>query len=142
MRDSGTLPPRLLFETLHSLQSILFPSIDPKAHRVMEQLVKSAGFDPACKEYNGYRHKDTQYQTGDLYYKYWAERLADLHDLLLQRPPRNKWERWVQWQSSEANAFAIAILALLISIVVGIISIILSAVQIGIAWMAWKYPVQ
>lgn len=74
-------------------------------------------------------------------YQYWGERLVILHDLLAKRPPTNKWEKWLRWQSSDANALGIAILALFISIIVGLISIGLSAVQIWIAYMAWKQPV-
>lgn len=137
----GTLPPRLLFETLHSLQSILFPSFDPKAHKIMRQLVKRMGFDPECNQYSGYKHKGIPNGEEDMQYQYWGERLVILHDLLAKRPPTSKWEKWLRWQSSDANALGIAILALFISIVVGLISIGLSAVQIWIAYMAWKQPV-
>ncbi|KAH8724910.1 hypothetical protein GQ44DRAFT_772647 [Phaeosphaeriaceae sp. PMI808] len=138
----GTLPPRLLFETLHSLQSILFPSFDPKAHKIMRNLVNRIGFDPECNQYSGYKHKSTPNAEEDVQYQYWGERLVILHDLLAKRPPTTKWEKWLRWQSSEANALGIAILALFISIIVGLISILLSAVQIWITYKAWKEPVK
>ncbi|GJC82249.1 hypothetical protein ColLi_05087 [Colletotrichum liriopes] len=69
-----------------------------------------------------------------------GERLALLHEMVMSRPPRNKLERWLHRQSNEGNALFIALVALLISILVGIISIGLAAVQIWIAWMAWKHP--
>lgn len=135
------MPPRLLFETLHSLQSILFPSLDPKAHKIMRRLVKETGFDPECEIYSGYKHRGIPEADEDRQYQYWGDRLVVLYDLLAERPPTNKWEKWLRWQSSDANALGIAILALFISILVGLISIGLSAVQIWIAYMAWKQPV-
>ncbi|KAH7349156.1 hypothetical protein BKA66DRAFT_504406 [Pyrenochaeta sp. MPI-SDFR-AT-0127] len=138
----GALPPRLICETLHSLQSILFPSIDQKAHKMMQRLIKEGGFDPECEQYSGYRHKDLHVGRHELQYEYWGERLAILHRLFIHKPPRNGIERWVRWRSSEANALALAMLALFISIVVGLVSIGLSAVQIWIAWMAWKHPME
>jgi hypothetical protein len=132
----------LLFETIHSLQSILFPSADVKAHKMMERLVRKQNLDPECNHYAGYKRQDVSFGVDGAQYKYWGERLQILQDLLRERPPTTKWEKWLQWQSSDTNAFAIAILALLISILVGIISIGLSAVQVWIAWMAWKHPVQ
>jgi hypothetical protein len=73
-------------------------------------------------------------------YLYWGERLAILHDFLNHRPPRNKFERWIKWQTSDSNAFCLALLALVVSILVGLLSLGLSAFQAWIAWKAWKEP--
>ncbi|KAK8062480.1 hypothetical protein PG997_014577 [Apiospora hydei] len=77
-----------------------------------------------------------------LEYIYWADRLAALHAFVLERPPRNGFERWIKWQTSESNAFAIALLALLISIIVGVLSLVLASIQTWIAYKAWVEPVQ
>ncbi|CAM1510524.1 Fc.00g008590.m01.CDS01 [Cosmosporella sp. VM-42] len=135
----GSLPPQLLVETLHSLQGIIFPSIDSDSSEILDELVGKSGFDPECAQYEGY--KIFPEPPEGLKYVYWGERIAHLHDLLLSRPPRNKVERWFQQWSTERNAFSIAILALLITIVVGIVGIGLTSFQIWITWMAWKYPV-
>jgi hypothetical protein len=47
----------------------------------------------------------------------------------------------MKWQTSESNAFAVALAALLISIVVGILSLGLGSLQAWIAWKAWTEPV-
>jgi hypothetical protein len=73
-------------------------------------------------------------------YVYWGERLAALHALMRERPPRNKLERWMKWQTSESNAFAVALAALLISVVVGILGLGLAGFQAWIAWVAWQEP--
>ncbi len=96
-------------------------------------------FDRGCTQYEGY--KLFKYPPPDFQYVYWGDRLAILHGLQEQRPPRSKIERWFQRQSTEGNALGIALLALLISIIVGIISIGLAIVQTYIAWVAWKFPV-
>ncbi|GKT86594.1 uncharacterised protein [Colletotrichum tofieldiae] len=139
-RTQGHLAPQLLVETLHSLQSVLFPSIDQKSAEVLDNLTSKrvGGFDRECAEYEGYNI--FQDHPEGFKYVYWGERLALLHEMVMSRPPRNKLERWLHRQSNEGNALFIALVALLISILVGIISIGLAAVQIWIAWMAWKHP--
>ena len=76
-----------------------------------------------------------------LQYHYWGRRLADLHEFMLNRPPRNSFERWMKWRASESNAFAIALAALAISTVVGVVTVALAAVQTWITWKAWREPV-
>ncbi|KAK3308753.1 uncharacterized protein B0T15DRAFT_491310 [Chaetomium strumarium] len=98
--QKGTLSPRLLAETLHSLQSILFRYDDEKSTAILQQPIKKKGFD--------------------------GGRLAIIHDLTRERPPRTSFGRWVYWQTSESNSFLIAMLALLISIIVGVLSLGLS----------------
>ncbi|KAK3301869.1 uncharacterized protein B0T15DRAFT_515109 [Chaetomium strumarium] len=79
------------------------------------------------------------FDNGDLAdYVYWGDRLAAPHALMRERPPRNVFERWMKWQTSESNAFAVALAALLISVVVGILSLALAAFQAWIAWVAWR----
>ncbi|KZL88130.1 hypothetical protein CI238_04915 [Colletotrichum incanum] len=112
----------------------------PLTHSMSDSLQSKriGGFDRECAEYEGYKiFKDPP---EDFQYVYWGERLALLHEMVMSRPPRNKLERWLHRQSNEGNALFIALVALLISILVGIISIGLAAVQIWIAWMAWKHP--
>ena len=139
MSRRGSLPPQLLVETLYSLQSIVFPADDPISYGILDKMIKKRGFDPESREYKGYK-LFPELPTG-FAFVYWGERLAQLHDLQATRPPRNKLERWFQRQSSEGNALFVAMIALVISILVGVISVALGAAQLGISWMAWKYPV-
>lgn len=134
---SGTLPPQLLVETLYTLQAVLFPSIDPESAHILDELVDRRGFDPDCAEYEGYEL--FQDPPPEFQFTYWGERLAHLHQLMSRRPPRNKLERWFHRHSTEGNALFIALLALAISILVGIVSIALNCVQIWITWYTWKY---
>ncbi|KAH6869268.1 hypothetical protein B0T10DRAFT_418762, partial [Thelonectria olida] len=135
----GTLCPRLLAETLHSLQSILFRNDDDRSMRVLEQLIKRKGFDYTCSVHEGYKMFEDSME--DFTYVYWGERLAVLHDLVLNRPPRTGFQRWIRWQTSESNSFMVAMLALIISIFIGILSLGLSAFQTWITWQAWKHLV-
>ncbi len=74
-------------------------------------------------------------------YRYWGERLAKLQAFMRERPPRNRVERWIKWQTSERNAFALALAALLISVVVGVLGLAVAALQSWLAWKAWAEPV-
>ncbi|KAH7111490.1 hypothetical protein B0J13DRAFT_272385 [Dactylonectria estremocensis] len=136
--QSGCLPPRLLAETLHSLQAILFHFDDRRSSSILERLINRGGFDEDCAQPEGYKMFD---DADKFEYLYWGERLATLHEFILNRPPRNKFERWIKWQTSDSNAFAIALAALIISIVVGVLTLGLAGFQAWIAWKAWKEPV-
>ncbi|KAH6867873.1 hypothetical protein B0T10DRAFT_553878 [Thelonectria olida] len=135
---SGSLPPRLLAETLHSLQTILFHFDDHRSGKILERLISRDGFDEDCAQPEGYKIFD---DSDGLEYVFWGERLATLHEFVLNRPPRNKFERWIKWQTSDSNAFAIALAALIISILVGVLTLGLSGFQAWVAWKAWKEPV-
>ncbi|KAK6599167.1 uncharacterized protein H4I96_08371 [Botrytis cinerea] len=66
----GTLPPQLLLETLHSLQSILFPPADEKSSRFLENIIQDAepNFDPDCLLYEGYNRTVPE----NFEYHYWV----------------------------------------------------------------------
>ena len=129
---SGCLPPRFLAETLHSIQAILFSFGDHRSSRILERLVTKHGFDEDCAQAQGYK----MFTDADMMeYRYWGERLAILQGFMRERPPRNRFERWINWQTSESNAFALALAALLVSIVVGVLGLTVAAVQ---TWLAWK----
>jgi hypothetical protein len=100
------------------------------------QLIQKKGFDEDCAEPEGYKVFGDAFDNFE--YLYWGHRLAEIYDLVMERPPKNWFERWIKWQSSENNAFAIALAALFISIIVGCLSLGLSALQAWIAWRAWK----
>ncbi|KAK4172175.1 hypothetical protein QBC36DRAFT_390612 [Triangularia setosa] len=135
---SGCLPPRLLAETLHSIQTILFGIGDHRSSHILERLITKHGFDEDCAQAQGYK----MFTDVDMVeYQYWGERLVILQGFMRERPPRNRFERWIKWQTSESNAFAIALAALLISIVVGALSLAVATLQSWLAWKAWAEPV-
>ncbi|KAF2420308.1 hypothetical protein EJ08DRAFT_550934, partial [Tothia fuscella] len=135
----GTLPPQLLIETLHSLQSIIFPSTDGRSRLLLEQLIRRKLFDSECAEYDGYRR--FRGLPEDFTYKYWGDRIVKLNEVMARRVPRNKFSRWLYWQTSDGNALMIALLALLITIVLGVLSLGVACFQTWIAWQAWRSPV-
>jgi hypothetical protein len=111
---------------------------DHRSSRILERLITEEGFDEDCAQAEGYKLFTEADMTE---YRYWGERLATLQGFMRERPPRNKFERWLKWQTSESSAFAVALAALLISIVVGVVSLAVAAFQSWIAWKAWREPV-
>lgn len=119
----------------------LFDFDDYRSSRILERLITKGGFDEDCAQPASYGIFGETLAINNIDYLYWGRRLAELHDFVFDRPPRNKFEWWVKWQISESNAFAAALAALTISIAVGILSLGLACLQSWIAWKAWKDPV-
>lgn len=132
----GTLPPQLLLETLHSLQTVLFPPVDEKSSRFLENLVQASepSFDPDCLLYEGYSRPVPE----DFQYHYWANRLAKLHHVVTNPRPTHRVGQWIQRHASERNALFVAILSLVLSAFFGFLSVILGVVQVWLAYKSWK----
>lgn len=134
----GTLPPRLLLETLCSLQFILFPCLDPKSTRLLEELVRGKGsaFDGDCLSYDGH----VRQMPPDFEYVFWGKRLSQLNDLIVNPRPRDRISQWVQRHTSERNALYVAIIGLFLSAFFGFLSVVIGGVQTWIAYKQWKTP--
>jgi hypothetical protein len=87
---------------------------------ILQHLIKRKGFDDTCAVHEGFRI--FQDVAEDFPYIYWGDRLAILHELVLDRPPRNYFQPWIRSKTSESNAFLVAMLALAITIIVGILT--------------------
>ncbi|KAF5962445.1 hypothetical protein FBULB1_14164 [Fusarium bulbicola] len=135
----GTLPPRLLFETLVSFHSILFPiaSINnERSHLLLEKLIRTQGFDP-----EGLWVEFVRPLTSDFTFMYWGGRLARLYDVVKRPPPRNVLVSWVERHTSERNALTLAIIGLFLAVFFGLLGFITSVIQVVVSWMAWKHPI-
>ncbi|KAM0312771.1 hypothetical protein ACHAO8_006052 [Botrytis cinerea] len=135
----GTLPPQLLLETLHSLQSILFPPADEKSSRFLENIVQDAepNFDPDCLLYEGYNRTVPE----NFEYHYWGDRLAKLNHIVTHPRSNHRIGQWIQRNASERNALIVAILSLVLSAIFGFLSVILGIFQAWVAYMSWKAQV-
>jgi hypothetical protein len=104
------------------------PPIDQKSTAILEELTtkRHGDFNRECAENEGYELFEEPPE--DFRYVYWGERIVLLYELVINRPPRNMLERWLNWKSSEGNALFVALMALLISISVGIITLGLAGV--------------
>jgi len=140
-RIRGCLPSRLVAETLHSIQVVLFHFDDPRSNRILERLITKGEFEEDCTQPKGYSVFGGGGGADGFVYVFWRKRLAELHAFVIDRPPRNKFERWIKWQTSESNALIVALAALFISIVLGILSLGLAVLQSWFAWKAWKNPI-
>lgn len=138
--NSGTLPPQLLLETLHSLQFILFPPFDQKSFRLLEGLVHGKGpnLDADCLSYHGLIRE----MPANFEYRYWGSRLVRLHQLARNPKPRSRLGQWVERHTSERNALYVALLGLFLAVLFGFLGVVIGIVQTWIAYQAWKYPQQ
>lgn len=134
----GFLPPGLVVETLRSIQYLLFPYEDLKSTKILDQLIQRDGFDAECAEYDDYALDGLDEDK----YLYWGQRIAALHKVIDNRPPRNSLERWLQRHDTERNVLFFALVGLSIWTIVSIIRIGLLAVQIWVSYEAWQHPVK
>ncbi|KAH8807306.1 hypothetical protein F5884DRAFT_880221 [Xylogone sp. PMI_703] len=134
----GTLPPRLLLETLHSLQFVLFPSFDEKSFNLLDKLVHDnrSGLDPDSLAYDGLIRE----LPADFEYHYWGSRLVKLHNLVMNPKPKHRLGQWVQRHTSERNALYVALAGLFLSVLFGFLGVIIGIIQTWISYQAWKHP--
>ncbi|KAI1204837.1 uncharacterized protein F4807DRAFT_445239 [Annulohypoxylon truncatum] len=133
-----TLPPRLLFETLLSLQMILFPiavSSYKPSKVLLKKCIKEQRFDKELLFFETVREIPP-----DFTFKYWAERIERLQEITERPPPRGAVLSWLERHTSERNALTIAIVGLFLSAFFGFLGVIIGALQLALAWLAWKYP--
>ncbi|KAI8953300.1 hypothetical protein F4801DRAFT_147012 [Xylaria longipes] len=131
------LPKQLVLETLHTLKYVLFP-IDPESQSILRSLVTKDGFDPDnCGV-------DTSWQLREeelIAYEYWGSRLVDLHYELENPTPRGFVETWMERKSGARYVMMATLAGVLIAILLGILSLVVSIVQTWIAWQQWKHPI-
>ncbi|KAK2014318.1 hypothetical protein LZ32DRAFT_582010 [Colletotrichum eremochloae] len=134
----GTLPPRLLLETLLTVHTILFPIIDTeddKSYYFLKKMIKKYSFDQEAMLIEFVRTVPP-----DMVFEYWGNRLAKLHDAIKRPPPTNPVVSWLERHTSERNALTVAITGLFLAALFGFLSFIVGLLQLILAWVAWKHP--
>lgn len=134
----GTLPPRLLLETLLTFHDILFPVAsvrDKKSRAALEILIRKQGFDAEGRWIQFVRATPE-----DMSFEYWGDRLSILHDVVKRPPPANAIVSWFERHTSERNALTVAIVGLFLSALFGLLSFIVGLLQLILAWVAFKSP--
>jgi hypothetical protein len=135
----GTLPPRLLFETLVSFHGILFPIAsvgNERSRSLLKKLIRTQGFDQ-----DGLWVEFVRPIASDVDFVYWGDRLATLYDIVKRPPPTNALISWFERHTSERNALTVAITGLFLAAFAGLLAFIIGLIQLVVSWMAWRYPV-
>ncbi|KAI0458938.1 hypothetical protein F5B21DRAFT_372569 [Xylaria acuta] len=131
------LPKQLVLETLHTLKHVLFP-IDSESQSILRSLVAKDKFDPDnCGVNTSWRLSEEELMA----YEYWGSRLVDLHDELENPTPRGFVETWMERKSGARYVMMATLAGVLIAILLGIASLVVSIVQTWIAWQQWKHPI-
>ncbi|KAK2033893.1 hypothetical protein LX32DRAFT_689741 [Colletotrichum zoysiae] len=134
----GTLPPRLLLETLLTVHTVLFPIIyteDDKSYSLLQKMIRKHSFDQEAKLIDFVRTLPP-----DMVFEYWGSRLAKLHDAIKRPPPTNPVVSWLERHTSERNALMVAIVGLFLAALFGFLSFVVGLLQLILAWVVWKHP--
>jgi len=133
LKAGYNLPRQLSLEVLVTTSMILFPVGDEKSYDILEKLAEdSPRVDIQCL--NGSKTMYEVDRAGDFEYHYFANRICDLHQLILHPPPANALMAWVQNHTSERNVLWIAILGLFISAFFGLLGFITGVIGCVLAW--------
>ncbi|RYP70709.1 hypothetical protein DL771_005313 [Monosporascus sp. 5C6A] len=135
-----TLPPRLLLETLATLHLVLFPIAtkgNKRCRSLLKKLIRTGDFDAEAEWIEFVRPIPF-----DFTFMYWGDRLTKLHELVKRPPPSNAFVSWFERHTSERNALTVAICGLFLAVLFGFLGVVIGILQLAIAWLAWKYPVQ
>ncbi|KAL4935036.1 hypothetical protein BDV06DRAFT_207795 [Aspergillus oleicola] len=138
----GSLSPRFLAETLHTIHFILFPILNDSSGRsskLLKSLIKQHNFDPDAEWVEGCIRDDVP---TNFTYQYWNSRLEKLYSLTKNPPPRNRLISWVERHTNERNALTVAILGLFLAALFGLLACLIGIAQLAIAILAWRNPRQ
>ncbi|KAI0399063.1 hypothetical protein F4802DRAFT_611161 [Xylaria palmicola] len=134
-------PRQLLLEVLDSTQLILFPLSDAKSRRLLRSLIsdRAYGFDPETEKFE----RSTVCNPGEetISYIYFADRLEELFQELQTPRPRTWLGKQMQRRSGSRDMILATLIGVAVAVLLGVLALILSAVQTWIAYQAWKHPV-
>ncbi|KAK1490172.1 hypothetical protein CTAM01_10841 [Colletotrichum tamarilloi] len=140
----GCLHPKLLEETLRTLD-LLFPTFnDRRSRRILEKWVQRENLDPAILEpCDHLLDISTKCETPEdlhaLYteYPHWAPRLACLLKEVDDPTPTTRWERYADERKSPRHMYKCALAAFIVAAIFGILATVLAAVQVWISYCDW-----
>ncbi|CAG9938596.1 unnamed protein product [Clonostachys rosea f. rosea IK726] len=134
----GTLPPKLLLETLLTFHDVLYPVAsvrDKRSRASLDTMIQKHGFDPESRWIEFVRATPM-----DMKFDYWGSRLSVLQGFVKKPPPPNALVAWFERHTSERNALTVAIIGLLLAVIFGVLSFIVGLLQLILAYIAYKYP--
>ncbi|KAI0974901.1 hypothetical protein F4678DRAFT_421199 [Xylaria arbuscula] len=143
-KDSSSLyllPRQLLLEVLDSTQRILFPISDAKSRKLLRSLISDSdySFDPETERFE----LSTVCNPGEenIPYVYFANQLEELFQESQSPRPRTWLEKQMQRRSGARYMMLATLIGVLFAVLLGVLALILSAIQTWIAYQAWKHPV-
>ncbi|KAI3333510.1 hypothetical protein F4824DRAFT_245819 [Ustulina deusta] len=135
------LPRQLLLEVLDSTQRILFPLSDAKSRRLLRSLISSSdySFDPETEKFE----LSTVCNPGEesISYIYLADQLEELFQESQSPQPRTWLDKQMQRRSGARYMMLATLIGVAFAVLLGVLALVLSAVQTWIAYQAWKHPV-
>ena len=141
-KDAQTAPllPRgLALETLDTLHHVLFPS-NCSTQTLVSTLVRRHGFDEDVLQYASTRYRRDD--DSECTYAYFGNRLAEIYDEMQDPAPRRGWERWLQKYSAQRYMLMVTTIGVCIAVVLGFLSLSVSAFQAWVSWQQWKHSVK
>ncbi|KAF3155247.1 hypothetical protein TWF569_009774 [Orbilia oligospora] len=135
----GALPRQLALEALDSIQKIIFPLSDPSAVTLLQRLVIEKGFDEDCLRFEASAIREP-HETNTRYL-YFGARLADIYDELENPTPRGLISRWAK-RKGAGHANIATIIAVIIALIFGLVTLGLGGFQAWISWQQWKHPIE
>ncbi|KAK6333702.1 hypothetical protein TWF730_003885 [Orbilia blumenaviensis] len=134
----GALPRQLALEALDSIQKIIFPLSDPSAVTLLQRLVVDKNFDEDCLRFEASAIR--QPHETNTRYLYFGARLADIYDELENPTPRGFISRWAK-RKGAGHANIATIVAVVIALIFGLVTLGLGGFQAWISWQQWKHPI-
>ena len=129
----GTLPPRLLLETLVSIYYVLFPvSTDTRSAKFAASLVRKAGFDSDFVIDDGTIREIPEHFD----YIYWGDRLQQIQTVISKPPPSNRVISWIERHTSERNALTVAIVGVFLAVLFGFLGFAVGLAQLVVSVLA------
>lgn len=137
------LPRQLIWETLDSVQTVLFQlhDIDDiRSEALLRSLVSKSHFDPDCLQYEPAAIRRNGEKSVRFYY--WGERLLDLYAEYEDPTPRGWIEVWLEQKSGARYVMLATLVGVMFALMLGIAGLAVGSLQAWLAYQAWKHPVR
>ncbi|KAF9881568.1 hypothetical protein CkaCkLH20_00714 [Colletotrichum karsti] len=137
----GCLPPKLIIETLRTLDFLFPPFGDKKSKKFLNKWVNDGKLDSSLLNGAAYISEEGQPPKDllGLYeqYPYWGRRLTRLLREVEDPTPITWWQRYTERGRSPRRMFECAVAALIVTAFSAFVATALAAVQVWVAYCDW-----
>lgn len=137
---SPCLPRLVALEALYTIH-LLFSHSQESAKKLIKKLQEEQDFDRDFGYFGTADKSEYPHEKACVaQFPVWGSRLRDLWDEIRDPSPRTTVDNWLERMSKSRYTAMIAIIGLVTTVVVGVLTLVVAVLQLWIAWRQWVEP--